>query len=149
MSENGAFNTLVIRNKWDKSIFIGDRGFESVNSFVYVMKAGKKFLVRVKDINSNGILSSLPKQDCDEFDIDYQFIATIKRINEVKAHKEIYKFMSTTSKFDHFENDKPYYPIDMRIVRIKTVEDKYECIITNLDRDEFSTEDIEKLYKMR
>lgn len=65
MSENGAFNTLVIRNKWDKSIFIGDRGFESVNSFVYVMKAGKKFLVRVKDINSNGILSSLPKQDCD------------------------------------------------------------------------------------
>lgn len=149
MNENGAFNTLVIRNKWDKSIFIGDRGFESLNSFVYVMKAGKKFLVRVKDINSNGILSSLLKQDCDEFDIDYQFIATTKQTNEVKAHKEIYKFMSTTSKFDHFENDNPYYPIDMRIVRIKTGEDKYECIVTNLDRDEFSTEDIKKLYKMR
>lgn len=149
MNEHDAFNTLVMLNKWIKSIFIGDRGFESLNSFVHVMKAGKKYLIRVKDINSNGLLSSLPAQDSEEFDIDYQFIATTKQTKEVRTHKEKYKFLSTSSKFDHFEDDNPYYPIDMRIVRIKISEDKYECIITNLDRNEFSTEDIKKLYKMR
>lgn len=113
------------------------------------MKTGKKFLVRVKDIDSNGILSSLPDQGNEEFDIDYQFVATTKQTKEVREHKEKYKFMSTTSKFDHFEYDNPYYPVDMRIVRIKIGENKYECIITNLNRDEFSTEDIKRLYEMR
>lgn len=149
MNESGALNTLVIRNKWDKSIFICDRGFESLNSFVYIMKASKKYLIRVKDLNSNGILSSLPNQGVEEFDIDYQFIATTKQTKEVKEHKEKYKFLSTASKFDHFEDNNPYYPIDMRIVRIRIGEDKYECIITNLDRNLFSTEDIRRLYEMR
>ena len=149
LSEPDAFNTLVMLNKWIKSIFIADRGFESLNSFVHVMKANKKYLVRVKDINSNGLLSSLPDQDSEEFDIDYQFIATTKQTKEVREHKEKYKFLSTSSRFDHFEDNNAYYPIDMRIVRIKIGEDKYECIITNLDRNEFSTEDIKKLYEMR
>ncbi len=149
LSENDAFNTLVKRNQYDNSIFICDRGFESLNSFVHVMKVNKKYLIRVKDIGSNGILSSLPEQETEEFDIDYQFIATTRQTNEVKVHKEIYKYLSTTSRFDHFEDGNPYYPIDMRIIRIKIGEDSYESIITNLSRNEFTTDDIKKLYGMR
>ncbi len=149
MDENDAFNILVTRNKYDNSIFIGDRGFESMNSFVYVIKSNKRFLIRVKDINSNGLLSSLPDQMSDEFDIDYQFVATTKQTKEVRAHKEKYKFLSSSSKFDHFDDNNPYYPIDIRIVRAKISEDTYECIITNLDRNEFSVEEIKKLYEMR
>ena len=149
LSENDAFNTLVKRNQSNNSIFICDRGFESLNSFVHVMKVNKKYLIRVKDIGSNGILSSLPKQEAEEFDIDYQFIATTRQMNEVKAHREIYKYLSTTSRFDHFEDGNPYYPIDMRIIRIKIGENSYESIITNLSRNEFTTDDIKKLYGMR
>lgn len=119
MNENGAFNELVKRYEGNKAIFICDRCFESLNSFVHVMKKEQKYLIRVKDIHSNGLLSSLPEQESEEFDIDYQFIATTKQTNEVKKHKEIYKFMSTSSTFDHFEEGNPYYPINIRIVRIK------------------------------
>lgn len=149
MNENGAFNTMIKRYEGMKSIFICDRGFESLNSFVYVMKYGQKFLIRVKDIDSRGLLSSLPKQESDEFDIDYQFIATTKQTKEIRAHKELYKFMSTTSIFDHFENGNPYYPVNIRIVRIKMGVNHYESIMTNLDRNEFTTEEIKRLYGMR
>ena len=33
-----------------------------------------------------------------------------------------------------------------RIVRFKITDDTYECIITNLDREEFSMDDIKELY---
>lgn len=149
MSESGAFNEMVTNYSGARAIFIADRGFESLNSFVHVMKANHKYLVRVKDIHSNGLLSSLPEQDDEEFDIDYQFIATRKQTKEVLKHREIYKWMSTTSKFDHFKSGEPYYPIDMRIVRMKIDEEHYESIITNLDRNEFSVDTLKKLYEMR
>lgn len=149
MNENDAFNEMITTYNSSRAIFIADRGFESLNSFVYAMKNNQKYLIRVKDITSNGLLSSLPKQETEEFDIYHQFIATTKQTNEVKQHKEKYKLLSTSSRFDHFDEDNPYYPIDMRIVRIKIGEDKYESIITNLDKSEFSTFEIKQLYGMR
>ena len=113
------------------------------------MKKEQKFLIRVKDIGSNGLLSSFPEQETEEFDIDYQFIATTKQTNEVKKHKEIYKFMSNCSTFDYFEENNPYYPVNIRIVRIKIGENKYESIITNLDRNEFTFDEIKWLYGIR
>ena len=148
-NENGAFIEMLMRYEGIRSIFIADRNYESLNSFIHVMKKNQKYLIRVKDIGSNGVLSSLPKQDNEEFDIDYEFIATKKQTKEVKAHKEIYKFMSTTSIFDHFEEGNPFYPVKIRIIRIKIGEDNYESIITNLDRNEFPTEDIKFLYGVR
>lgn len=148
-NENGAFNELVKRYEGNKAIFICDRCFESLNSFVHVMRKDQKYLIRVKDIHSNGLLSSLPEQETEEFDIDYQFIAASKHTNEVKKHREIYKYISNKSTFDHFEEGNPYYPINIRIVRIKIGENNYECIITNLDRNEFSVEEIKQLYGMR
>ena len=55
MNENGAFNEMVKRYEEIKAIFICDRCFESLNSFVHVMKKEQKFLIRVKDIGSNGL----------------------------------------------------------------------------------------------
>lgn len=46
-------------------------------------------------------------------------------------------------------NDVPYYRFKCRIVRIKIIDGNYECIATNLDRDEFSLEEIKNLYTMR
>ena len=45
-------------------------------------------------------------------------------------------------------NDVPYYRFKCRIVRIKIIDDNYECIATNLDRDEFSLEEIKNYIRM-
>ena len=42
-----------------KTIVIADRGYESYNVFEHIAKKGWHYLVRVKDLTSNGIASSL------------------------------------------------------------------------------------------
>lgn len=42
-----------------KSIFIADRGYENYELMAECLERGQKFIVRLKDIDSNGILSSL------------------------------------------------------------------------------------------
>jgi len=46
-------------NEAGKIIAIGDRGYESYNVFAHIELKGWRYLVRVKDIGSNGIASSL------------------------------------------------------------------------------------------
>lgn len=45
--------------------------------------------------------------------------------------------------------EEPWYEFYCRIVRFKISDDTYECIITNLDREEFSMDDIKELYNKR
>ena len=42
-----------------------------------------------------------------------------------------------------------WYEFHCRIVRFKITDDTYECIMTNLDRDEFTMEVIKELYNKR
>ena len=148
MNENQAFNELVERYKGIQSIFIADRGYESFNSFEYVIQSGNKFLIRVKDIHSKtSIARSFDLPDC-EFDMQVKRILTRRNTNEVKNHPEIYKFMPQNQRFDFFE-DKKYYEFKCRAVRFKITEDTYETIFTNLDEEEFPVEEIKKLYHLR
>lgn len=39
--------------------------------------------------------------------------------------------------------------MNFRIVRFKITDDTYECIATNLSKDEFSAEDIKEIYRLR
>ena len=49
-----------------------------------------------------------------------------------------------------FDEDKNVpYEFHTRIVRFKITDDTYECIMTNLSRDEFSLEEIKELYHKR
>ena len=67
MDENGAFNSIIDRYKGPKAIFIADRGYESINSFVKVQKANQKFLIRVKDIYSKtSVLRKIGRASCRE-----------------------------------------------------------------------------------
>ena len=107
MNENGAFNGLVDRSTYPHHvIFIADRGFESFNSFVHVMKKDQYFLIRVKDIHSRTSVArsfGLPEG---EFDLDVKRIFTRRYTNEIKAHPEIYKFMPQKQRFDFFGDNK-------------------------------------------
>lgn len=149
MNENGAFNTIVDNYKGPKAIFIADRGYESINSFVKVNESGNKYLIRVKDIHSKtSVLRSFGPFEDAEFDLHVKRILTTKQTNEIKAHPEVYKFVPKNQRFECFENDS-FYEFEFRVVRFKISDDTYECIATNLDEDEFSMEDIKELYHKR
>ena len=46
---------------------MADSGYESFNTFAHLIRKGMYFVIRMKDINSNGILSSYDLPDS-EFD---------------------------------------------------------------------------------
>lgn len=83
-----------------------------------------------------------------EFDVQVKRTLTRKQTNEIKAHPEIYKFVPQNQRFDYF-GDTPFYDFECRLVRFKITEDTYECILTNLDENEFSMQDIKKSYRLR
>lgn len=79
-----------------------------------------------------------------------QLILTRKQTKEVKANLKQYKFLSKTSPFDYLDlHDRKFYTLNFRVVRFAISTDSYECIITNLPKEEFSTEEIKKIYAMR
>lgn len=149
MNENGAFNMMIERYKGSKAIFIADRGYESINSFVKIQKANQKYLIRVKDTHSRtSVLRSFGPFEDKEFDIHVKRILTTKQTKEVRTHPEIYKFVPKNQRFEYFdENDR--FEFSFRVVRFKIDDDTYESIATNLDEGEFPLEKIKELYHLR
>lgn len=150
MNERRAVCDMVDRFKSDKkTIFIADRGYENYNLFAHVEKKGMYYLVRVRDIDSNGILSGLklPKEKC--FDIQVSYTLTTKQTKEVKADKEKFKLVPHTSTFDYLTDECKFYDISFRIARFPISEDTFECVITNLPPNEFDSFELKKLYQMR
>lgn len=134
----------------EPTIVIADRGYESYNIFEHIKNMGWNYVIRVKDICSNGIASGLSLPDQGEFDIEYSTMLTRRNTNEIKAHPEKYKFMPANQRFDYLPvGEKGLYPIRFRIVRFVISENDYEVLITNLPKEEFSTIKIKEMYHMR
>lgn len=139
-------NMIKERKYPTKSIIIADRGYEKYNLMAHCIKSNQKYLIRVKDINSNGILRSLQLPDC-EFDMNVKKILTY---SQSRKHGKEYAILSNcSSKFDFIDYDHDEYEINFRVVRFKITEDTYECLVTNLDEDEFSIEELKQLYHLR
>lgn len=66
-----------------------------------------------------------------------------------KTCKQLYKFVPTNMRFDFMSKENPWYEFNCRVVRFKITEGSYECIITNLDREEFPIDDIKDVYHKR
>lgn len=153
-NEYTAFNEMVDRYEGDKAIFIGDRGYCSINSFEHVKQSGNYCILRSRDIISfNSVAKSFidPDKEYEEFDMSVRRTLTRRYTNDIKAHREIYKFMPNNQRFDYFEDDK-FYDFECRIVRFRIDSksgEEYETILTNLPSDEFPMEEIKKLYNMR
>ncbi len=148
-NEYRAMTDMIDRSKiTGKVIVMADRGYESYNVFAHAEKKGWNYLIRVKDINSRGMLSSYSLPNQEEFDITVQKTLTRKQTNAVRQDPQKYKFLPTNSTFDYLAHDTFYF-ISFRVVRFKISEDTYECIITNLDKEDFPAETIKELYHMR
>ena len=143
--------TMAERFPDTNTIFIADRNYPTWNNMEHIIRSGKYFLIRTKDIHSS--TSQLRKFNLpdSEFDRDINTILTTRNTNEVKNNPDKYRFLSSTSTFDFFDKDNPFYAVSYRVVRFKLDcgSEKYESIITNLPRDEFSVNEIKELYNLR
>jgi hypothetical protein len=151
MNECKALAQMVDRSRIkDKAILIADRGYESYNNFAHIEQKGWNYLIRVKDVNSNGMLSAMHLPSEGEFDVCVERILTRKQTKEVKAHPDIYRYIPTDTNFDFLDlHTNMFYPISFRVVRFKITDDSYETLITNLDSSDFPPEELKKLYGMR
>jgi hypothetical protein len=134
----------------NKVIVIADRAYESYNNFAHIEQKGWNYLIRVKDLDSNGILSGFPLPKDGKFDICVRRTLTKKQTKEVKAHPDIYRFLPQKADFDFLDlHTNIFYPISFRAVRFKITDDTYETVITNLDSSDFPPQELKKLYEMR
>ena len=130
-----------------KAIILGDRGFENYNCFAHIENKGWNYVIRVKDIHSNGILSGLSLPD-GEFDISITRLLTRKQTKTTSDKR--YRFMPQHQVFDFLPSGSTgEYPISFRIVRFMLASGEYASVITNLPTDTFSPVQIKELYAMR
>ena len=149
-NEKRAMCDMIDRyNGNSNTIFIADRGYENYNIFAHVEMKGMYYLIRVKDVDSTGILGGMMLPKTGSFDKCISITLTNRQTKEIKANKEKYKFVPSTSTFDYLNKDNRFYDMTFRVVRFPISENKYECIITNLPEKAFSSSEIQKLYQMR
>ena len=126
---------------------MADSGYESFNTFAHLIRKGMYFVIRMKDINSNGILSSYDLPDS-EFDTHIRTTLTRRHTKETLGNPNTYTILQPSTDFDFLDENCMYYDIEFRIVRVRLDNGTYICIATNLS-EEFPLEEINKLYLMR
>ena len=136
------------KKKLVRAILMADRGYESINTFAHLIRKGMYFVIRMKDINSNGILSAYDLPDS-EFDTHIRTTLTRRHTKETLGNPNTYTILQPSTDFDFLDENCMYYDIEFRIVRIRLDNGTYICIATNLSEEEFPLEEIKKLYRMR
>ena len=126
-----------------KSIIIADRGYEKYELFADCNEKNQKFVVRVKDKDSNGILSTVDLPD-GEFDTVITRKLTRKQTKETKENKGFVLLMNH-SEFSYLGINDEYYELSFRVVCFKITDDTYEYLITNLDTTEISIQELKLL----
>ena len=157
-NEHKAYIDMV--DRYDSStpaIYIADRCYESFNNMAHVQEKGHKFLTRLKDIDSTGMLKSFDFPD-GEFDISMELKLTRKQTNELKQMAEsnpCIRFLPSKSNFDYLPlrsrkaDPLVFYAIPLRFVRIQITDDSFEVLATNLDEKQFPPSVLKELYSMR
>ena len=147
---NALIDFINHRNYPQNSIITADRNYESYNLMAHCIENNQKFVFRVKDIDTkNEILTSLSLPD-KTFDITVTRTLTNVQTNEVKKNENNqFVFVPSKSVFDYLDACNPFYDLSFRIVRFKVDDDKYETLVTNLDENEFKSDDFKDLYHLR
>ena len=150
--ENAALVEMINRSSIkDSAIVIADRNYESYNTLEHIRKKGLHYLIRLRE--AAGILSNLPLPE-GNFDSPIQIFLTRKQAKEVKAlmkeNPGIYRFLPSNHNFEFLpKGSADFYPISFRIVRFKISDDSTETLITNLDANDFSIDELKHLYHLR
>lgn len=149
--ERRALVTMLDNVTLDSStIIIADRGYCTYNDIAHVQEAGCHYLMRSKDITSNGIAANLPYPKSDEFDFWITQDLTRKSTKYVRSKYDNYKLLSVNSTFDFLDNsDLEAYSLTYRVSRFKLDDSSYEVVFSNLDSEEFPPSVLKCLYNKR
>lgn len=149
--ERHAFNTMLDRFTSDiRAIIVADRGYESYNVFAHLLCSNQKFIVRLKDDRSNGILSTynFDYDEKGEFDAGIETILTCKQSKFIKENRDTYTFVPR-SHFDFFKDDDPFFLLKLRIVCIEVKPGVFEYLACNLNSKGFPPAVIREIYHLR
>ena len=146
--ECGALEEMIESHQYpENSIIICDRGYEKYNLMACCIEKNQKFIIRVKDIHSNGILSTMHLDDA-AFDTHITKRVTYLQTNETKDNELYTILVNESAPFDYLSADHDWYEMNVRAVRFKITEDTYECLLTNLAEDEMSFEEFKEIYHL-
>lgn len=145
-AEREALKELTAQFAGDDSVVIvADRGYERYSLVCWLNQNRIPFVIRGRDIHSNGIASSIPDLPESEFDIQWNITLTQRHTKETRGHPEKYKILTPAQCMDIPE----LYQLNLRVVRIQISEGSYEVLLTNLDAEEFSPESLKEIYRRR
>ena len=130
----------------ESSIVLADRGYEGYNTIAHLIESMANFVIRAKDLDSNGFLHTLHLPTDGELDIDVNKILTPSRAG-IYQEDDRYVWIHRHA-FDLW-NPSGTYPISFRLVRIMLADGSYECLVTNLPREKFPPGKLKKLYLLR
>ena len=116
-----------------KSIIIEDRNYRNLSFFYNSIKNNQKFLVRISSKNYKKETSKMESND-EIIEIGYQ-------ADRARYYKE-----SDPELYEYLKNGNT---IKLRCVKIKLETGEIEYLLTNLDYDDFSYNDINELYNLR
>ena len=152
MNEQAAFCQLVDKGDFDeKTIFIADRGYVSLNTLAHLTERKKLFLIRAKKPETTASL--LYKLIYTEHETDQSITVSVTRskrnINKYKL--SCYKIVRKSRVFEPIPvgDYDTVYRLPLRVVCIQLDSGTYEYLITNLPADKFTASDLKTLYHMR
>lgn len=130
-------------------IVTADRGYENYNTFAHIERKGWNYVIRVKDIDSNGVISYLNLPKCGEFDITLHRILTRKGTKEVRDNPDVYRKVPGHAAFDFLNEENLFYAIELRVVRFMLPDGSYKAVVTNLPEESFTSDEIKYVYSLR
>ena len=136
-------------------IITADRGYESYDMIFHCELRGFPYVFRVKSPSSpKSILSTFIKElpdHLEEFDVKIKRFFTDKYNKVMKEQTQIYHYMNPGKNAPHFKpllGDQHLVYLKFRVVKLKSTDNCYEYIITNLPPS-FDIEDIREAYQSR
>lgn len=150
----------------DKVILLLDRGYDGWYQVSELCNSGHNFVLRTKDIESNGMLSSLLKSYNITGEYDQRIDVTLTKNQKRKGEDNVLVLKKKVN-FPYLDDNEDI-KVSIRVVRVdlqkcmtesseedsmtvKTInpKDRYECLITNLPENVFPLDEMRSLYWLR
>ena len=146
-SEQASFLSLAYRLKNPGSVILtGDRLYGTLNNIIHLSRLGVHFVLRCKDIDSNGFASSYDVPDS-TFDLCFHKTITCSR-KDLSDPTRDFHFVRRKD-LDAFTHCTDPFEIDFRLLRIDLGDGRFELLVTDLPRDTFSADNIADFYLKR
>lgn len=149
-NERKAFDLMFDENSFpEKSIFIFDRGYEGYPLMAHISRKNQFFVIRAKDKSTGGILKGLDLPSKDEFDITFDKILVNNLSLKHKQSPDLYHRVHYSPKSYYLNESVKEFPLSFRIIRLRLKNGSYECLLTNLPKEEFDVAALKEIYNSR